>query len=234
MAVLTEISHSDLDLNFQLSPQGAALVNPLDNLLIRIPQENERQHWRTPILIAIGINLAIFLAGYYSPKSTLLELMSNGEQLANFAPSVEEYRQEVEIVDLAPPPPPEDRPEFIKPEEKPKVAEAPKPTPKPKPVVQSQPQAPASAYASSSFVSGNKNCPKPPYPYLARQRHYQGTVMVALSVVAGHVVSADVQSSSGYGVLDSHAASWIRQRWTFPESITASVVVPIKFELSNG
>lgn len=203
------------------------------SLLIRAEKELDQHHWLKPILIAVGLNIAIVAIGFYSPKNTLLELISQGEQLANAAPSVEEARQEVELVDLAPPPPPEATPEFIKPEEKPKVAEV-KPVVQPKPIVHAPPQQASLKFAASSVVIGNKNFPKPLYPYVARLKKFQGTVMVGISVVSGRVVSAEVQSSSGYGVLDVAASSWIRERWSFPEGTTTTITIPVKYELSNG
>ncbi|PAW79966.1 MAG: hypothetical protein B9S32_01160 [Verrucomicrobia bacterium Tous-C9LFEB] len=210
-------------------------VKRTHSLLIRAEAELDEHHWLKPILIAVGLNVVIFAVGFYSPKNTLLELISQGEQLANAAPSVEEMtRQEVEIVDLAPPPPPEANPEFIKPEEKPKIAEV-KPEPKPRPVVQQPRTEQASLkFAASNVVIGNKNFPKPLYPYVARVKRFQGTVMVGISVIGGRVVSAEVQSSSGYGVLDVAASSWIREKWNFPEGTTTTITIPVKYELSNG
>ncbi len=113
----------------------------------------------------------------------------------------------------------------------PVVAEA-DPAPQPAPSSGTAPV--QEAFAPSEVVIGNRDFPKPPYPYEAKLRHLQGTVVVSLSVVDGRIVDAAVERSSGSGLLDRTAVTWIRKKWRFPAEVTRSLTQPIAFELSAG
>lgn len=59
--------------------------------------------------------------------------------------------------------------------------------------------------------------PSPDYPRDALVHQYQGTTTVEFKVdEAGHLISAKVQKSSGYSILDDAALSIVRNRWRFP------------------
>lgn len=88
-------------------------------------------------------------------------------------------------------------------------------------------------FAPSSLVVGNKDFPKPPYPSEARMRHYQGVVVLAISVVNGEVSDVSIQSSSGYGILDSTASRWVQLRWRFPKNLTRSLSQKVAFALTS-
>lgn len=71
-------------------------------------------------------------------------------------------------------------------------------------------------------------CPEPSYPLIARARGWQGTVEVALSVLAdGSVDGARLGRSSGYPVLDDAAIAVARQsRFRLPRD--ADVPTPLR------
>jgi protein TonB len=79
--------------------------------------------------------------------------------------------------------------------------------------------------------------PPPVYPWVARRRHYQGTVLLDVRVTAkGIVAEVKVARSSGYPVLDRSALKSVR-RWRFEPARRGSrpvetwVQVPVRFEL---
>lgn len=81
------------------------------------------------------------------------------------------------------------------------------------------------------------NNPKPEYPLIARQRHWQGTVLLRVYVGAdGKALQVNIQRSSGHDTLDESALDAVKQ-WRFVpakrgDSAEASwVTVPIVFEL---
>ena len=63
-------------------------------------------------------------------------------------------------------------------------------------------------------------CPEPRYPFVARQRGWEGTVCVGLAVGSdGHVETASLRQSSGYRALDDAAVAVARRsRFSPPES----------------
>ncbi len=71
-------------------------------------------------------------------------------------------------------------------------------------------------------------CPEPYYPLIARARGWQGTVEVALSVLAdGSVNGARLWRSSGHGVLDDAAVSAARHSRFAPPSANG-VLTPLR------
>lgn len=81
------------------------------------------------------------------------------------------------------------------------------------------------------------NNPKPEYPMTARQRHWQGTVLLRVYVGAdGKALQVNIQRSSGHELLDESALDVVRE-WRFvpaKRGDTAEpclVTVPITFEL---
>lgn len=165
---------------------------------------------------------------------------------------------------IAPPQPPK---KMVKPKlDKPKVK--PKPKPKAQPSerlvkqveeVKTAPEpvgAPPAAAASQAlnhnamaaprndiYVPANSNAAylnntNPDYPLRARQRHWQGTVLLKVYVGAdGHALKVVIARSSGHEMLDDSALEAVRQ-WRFvpakrgdiPEASWATV--PIQFELN--
>jgi len=79
--------------------------------------------------------------------------------------------------------------------------------------------------------------PSPRYPRIARERGYQGTVLLEVFVnSSGRVEELRVDSSSGFQVLDEAAISAVKG-WTFEpgqrgeRNVAMWVKVPVRFEL---
>lgn len=93
------------------------------------------------------------------------------------------------------------------------------------------------AYVPADSNAAYLNNPKPEYPMTARQRHWQGTVLLRVYVSAdGKAQQVNLQRSSHHDMLDESALDAVKQ-WRFvpakrgdtPESCW--VTVPIVFEL---
>lgn len=79
--------------------------------------------------------------------------------------------------------------------------------------------------------------PKPPYPRIARENRYEGTVFLKVWVLEnGKVGTLKIERSSGYDVLDKAALEAVKG-WTFLPAkkngvpMAAWVVIPIRFQL---
>jgi protein TonB len=79
--------------------------------------------------------------------------------------------------------------------------------------------------------------PKPVYPQEARQKGYEGEVILRVEVLPnGRVGQIEVKNSSGYKLLDRSALATIKQ-WKFipakkgEASIPLWVNIPVKFQL---
>ncbi len=70
----------------------------------------------------------------------------------------------------------------------------------------------------------------PDYSSFSRKRKEEGTVKIIATVTDGRVVSAEVESSSGYPRLDESALRAVRQ-WLFKNKGTVRVRVPVVFRL---
>lgn len=210
------------------APELPALAPVFPRRVERLPSSLPRDGWIVPLAVALGLHAILLTLGFLNRHDTLLDLIAKGEVEAA-APAPPQMLEQEVILDDTPPPPPVNDPDFVKPEEaRPRVAEAPKPLPK----VETPPKpAPAASYAAANFVVGDKDFPQPPYPYDAKLRHYQGTVVVALNVVGGQIVGAEVASSSGYAILDTSTVQWVRQKWHFPADVTRNLTLPVKFQL---
>ena len=109
---------------------------------------------------------------------------------------------------------------------------------------------PASGLASvpalaslSETGAGTREAPRffnnrpPAYPETARQRRWQGTVFLRISLDdAGNVVRVEVARSSGYALLDAEAVSAVRQWKAEParrdgQPIATEELLPVRFEL---
>jgi protein TonB len=85
-----------------------------------------------------------------------------------------------------------------------------------------------------------RNNPLPEYPYIARQRHWQGVVWLLVDVSSkGLVVDVDLESSSGYRVLDRAARRAVK-RWQFTPAtraglpVDSQVRIPVRFSLEDS
>ena len=81
--------------------------------------------------------------------------------------------------------------------------------------------------------------PPMPYPHSARRRGWEGEVLLRVDVsTSGKVISAHIEASSGYRILDDTALQAV-SKWRFhPASIngtpkTDTVLVPVHFQLNN-
>lgn len=79
----------------------------------------------------------------------------------------------------------------------------------------------------------------PIYPRVARERGYEGVVLLTVQVLRdGQCGSINITKSSGYSILDKAAVRAVKQ-WTFipamrgDETLTSSIMLPVRFELKN-
>lgn len=107
----------------------------------------------------------------------------------------------------------------------------------------SQPAASAQSNAGTEGVgaaSGQslryEHAPPPPYPRLALQRGWQGTVWLLVSVdPQGRPLAVDIHQGSGYALLDRSARQHVLKRWRFVpamrsgQAVAAQGLVPIAF-----
>ena len=85
-----------------------------------------------------------------------------------------------------------------------------------------------------------RNNPLPEYPFIARQKHWQGVVWLLVDVSAeGLVEDVDVERSCGYRALDRSARKTV-QRWEFTPAMRAGlpvesqVRIPVRFSLEDS
>ena len=85
-----------------------------------------------------------------------------------------------------------------------------------------------------------RNNPLPEYPFIARQRHWQGVVWLLVDVSAkGLVDDVDLEQSCGYRVLD-RAASRAVQNWEFTPAkraglpVASQIRIPVRFSLEGS
>ncbi|WP_082910637.1 energy transducer TonB [Magnetospirillum moscoviense] len=110
----------------------------------------------------------------------------------------------------------------------------------------SQAAAPAPQGAASSPLVEDEvkatplSQPKPFYPRIARQRGWQGVVVVRVGIdEAGQTCHVAVRDSSGHAVLDEAALETVRQ-WRFSparqggRAVASAIDVPIRFSLTEG
>lgn len=90
------------------------------------------------------------------------------------------------------------------------------------------------------FQLGSINNPKPGYPALARNRGWEGDVIIGVHVAAdGSVEHLEIMKSSHFGPLDHAAWETVKNEWTFEpalsdgEYVPAFVEVPISFRLQK-
>lgn len=77
--------------------------------------------------------------------------------------------------------------------------------------------------------------PFPDYPLAARERHLTGSGVARLDIdqQTGAVASAQMEVSTGYGMLDSAALAAFR-RWRFQPGTVTKVKIPITFTIGSG
>ncbi|AFY84053.1 TonB family protein [Oscillatoria acuminata] len=78
-----------------------------------------------------------------------------------------------------------------------------------------------------------RRCDPPPYPQIALDNAWEGTVILIADIAPdGTVISAEIQQSSDYSILDDAAREQV-ERWTFDPSEQGQqgLVIPVPFEL---
>jgi protein TonB len=70
------------------------------------------------------------------------------------------------------------------------------------------------------------------YPFVARQRRQEGTVLLLVTLdEAGNPSSVTVEQSSGYSILDKAAQKQVAAAWRFKPGQGSKVLVPVEFHL---
>jgi len=94
--------------------------------------------------------------------------------------------------------------------------------------------------ALTEAMPNYRNNPLPEYPYIARQRHWEGVVWLLVDVSAkGLVDDVDVEQSCGHRVLDRAASRTVR-RWEFTPAtragmpVESQVRIPVRFSLEDS
>ena len=145
-------------------------------------------------------------------------------------------------------PPPQPAPSTLKEPEAAKVVQGPAVDAAASIVVASGPVAPVSEQVITHYAAGFSTetskpdylrNPKPKYPRAARERHWQGTVLLRVEVLAdGTAGQIEIAKSSGFPVLDEAALQAVHA-WKFlparvgETSVRSQVEVPIVFRLEN-
>jgi len=200
----------------------------------------ERTYAREAIGVSVGAHVLVvviigIIALIFHVKS-LRDLMLQGGALEIHSPPPEEHI-EVFLKDELPPPPPVVTPEFIreivKPPPPPPVIVPPKPKPKPTPtpVVAEKPR---TVQMESRLLVGSSGLPQPGYPTRAKLMHISGTVVISVTFDGGgKAIGAEVVSSSGAGILDSSARSFILENWHNDSFAGRTETVPIQYTLTQ-
>ncbi|MEC4748526.1 energy transducer TonB [Methylomicrobium sp. Wu6] len=99
--------------------------------------------------------------------------------------------------------------------------------------------APAETFTEANFRANYGFNPKPEYPRLARNRGWEGKVLLKVQVSAeGFSDSVAIHRSSGHDILDESAVAAV-EKWKFipamrgSTAVASSVIVPIIFTLNN-
>ncbi|MDW7645888.1 MAG: energy transducer TonB [Desulfuromonadales bacterium] len=104
--------------------------------------------------------------------------------------------------------------------------------------VDKRPSAPANALVEAVPVYADN--PPPTYPRLARERGWQGEVLLRARVSrGGRVLHVQVEESSGYALLDRAAVKAVKS-WRFrpahrgDHAVEAEVRLPVRFQLQSS
>lgn len=211
--------------------------------------------WRLERVVILLLTIALHGLGWWVWKEATIPVTAprllNSIEVALVSPQP--------VVQPAPPVP---QPQPVTP---PREIPKPQPKPKPTPVAKAQKRAeakpepeesapappaapatpvPSAAPPSAPFVEANYqadylNNPRPKYPEVALQRHWEGLVTLRVRVLTdGSSGEVAIERSSGHEVLDE-AAMEAAKRWKFvpakrgEEAVATWVLIPIEFKLKN-
>jgi protein TonB len=134
---------------------------------------------------------------------------------------------------------PKDTMALPKPQEAETAARETPPAPPAPPTSMKSVAPPAETFTEANFRANYGFNPKPDYPRLARNRGWEGQVLLKVQVSAnGLSDSVDIHRSSGHDILDESAAAAVK-KWKFIPAmrgstpVATSVIVPIIFTLNN-
>ncbi len=110
------------------------------------------------------------------------------------------------------------------------------PTPMETPLKKAAPVRPDEPKTIQSTGRGGERPAPSPYPPIAEQLGYQGTVILLLTVDdSGKVLSADIRQSSGSMILDGNAQDWVKRHWIVPPVNGGHVfLAPIRYQLTSS
>lgn len=208
------------------------------------------------LLISITLHLCAWLVYQHRPPAITQPRLLNSMEVALVtplpapkpappSPVVPEPRQEARPLPPDPKPQPKLAPK--KPKPKPAVAKeartetlqettaAASPPPSVAPAAPAQPA--SDPYIEASYNAAYLRNPPPSYPAVARERHWEGTVVLRVEVTAeGHPGQVNIDRSSGHEILDEAATEAARQ-WRFvpakrgETALSSWVLIPIEFKL---
>jgi TonB family protein len=171
------------------------------------------------VLVVVG------LIAYWQHIRSLSEMMTAS------VPSALPDQMEIVLIDDKKEPPPTDHPEWIYQVITPKVKPPPPPPPPPKP----KPHPQFVRAAPPKLNVGSSGLPSPDYPMEAYRSHITGTLLLRVSFDgAGGVTSAEVVTSSGSSVLDSHSRHYVMDNWHDASFAGQTQTVPIRYQLKTG
>jgi protein TonB len=241
---------------------AAGALSSRQTLLAMLSREKRPGYLFGEIVLAVFLLHVLTLLWLFAPAEPIVQ----AKPLMMEVSLVATPKQEPHVAPPAPPKPPE--PPKPKPKKKtvakkkpvikkplPKDAAAlPKPAetaaeaaePSPAPSAPPAPPAPTKSAAppAETFTEANFRAnyglnPKPEYPRLARNRGWEGKVLLKVQVsAAGLSDSVDVYHSSGHDILDESAVSAVK-KWKFIPAlqgstpVASSVIVPIIFTLNH-
>lgn len=219
------------------------------------------------ILISFFAHIALFVCGgfvFAKPIEYAVEIGTGGVELSLIAAPAEPVMEDQIAIEEPPEPVEQERPVIPQPEDMPLPqhdAEEQK-SPEPKvPEEKKEVQAAANSlfkgdgsspvpgkdattfYSSSGAITEAKpnylKNPAPPYPLEAREKGWQGIVILKVAVDKfGRPMQVEKEQGSGYVILDEAALKAVK-KWRFRPAqlgaipIKSSVRVPIRFQIEN-
>lgn len=212
----------------------------------------EEYRWREPLL-ALAVSLALHGMAWQVYRNFSVETVPvQTPRIVEVALVAAPPKAEPAPPPPAPPPPPKPEP---KPEPKPAKKPLPKKSAPPKPDIQPEPQPappapsmeappaekpPAPApFVEANYRSASLSNPPTRYPRLALERHWEGTVLLRVRVLAsGAAGEVRIERGSGHDVLDESAGEQVRN-WRFVPAregnapVASWVIIPIEFKLKR-